>query len=241
MSYPYPQATAMPVRQGPHVSWMWLGIAMAVLAAISVVAYVGANIRSLDAGAEFPQTGPGEVTLPLYEGHHYGVYLPADDPVPVNTLDCTVSAQSAPAVPLDVEAWDGGWIAGEYEDFGRTWVAAGRFTSPVDGLATVTCEGAESGLLLYPDDETFMVLFAVIVAAGIVGLGGTALAITVGVMRGRRRRESRSASWGAPYGSYPSPYPAPPYQQYPPTGYPGSPPDPNGVPPWQWPSGPDPR
>ena len=242
MSYPYPPATAMPVRQGPHLAWLWLGIAMAVLAAISVVAYVSANIRGLDAGSEFPQTGPGEVTLPLYEGHLYGVYLPADDRAPIDPLACTVSQQAA-AVPLDLEEWDGGWIGGEYEDFGRTWVAAGRFTSPVDGLATVNCDGAASGLLLYPDDETFMVLFAVIVGAGVVGLGGTALAITVGVMRGRRRRENRLASWRAAYGSYPSPYPGSPYpgSPYPPTGYPGAPPDPNGAPPWQRPSGPDSR
>ena len=242
MSHPYPQATAPPARQGPHVTWLWLGIAMAVLAAVSVVAYISANIRDLDAGAEFPQSGPGEVTLPLYEGHLYGVYLPAEDWAPINTLACTLSQQAA-AVPLDLEEWDGGWIGGEYEDFGRTWVAAGRFTSPVDGLGTVSCEGAASGLLLYPDDKTFMVLFAVIAAAGVVGLGGTALAITVGVIRGRRRRDNGLASWRAAYGSYPSPYPGSPYpgSPYPPTGYPGAPPDPYGGPPWQGPSGRDSR
>jgi hypothetical protein len=108
----------------------------------------------------------------------------------------------------------------------------------VDGLATVTCEGAASGLLLYPDDETLMVLFAVVLGAGLVGLGGTALAITVGVIRGRRRRENTLAAWRGAYGPYPSPYPGSPY---PPTGYPGAPPYPDGAPPWQWPSGPDSR
>lgn len=242
MSYPYPQATATPVRLGPHLAWLWLGIAVAVLAVISVIAYVSANIRALDAGSELPQTGPGEVTLPLYEGHLYGVYLPAGDPAPIDTLACTVS-QQAVAVPLDLEAWDGGLISGEYEDFGRTWVAAGRFTAPVDGLATVTCDGAASGLLLYPDDETSMVLFAVVLGAGVVGLGGTALAITVGVIRGRRRRENALASWRGAYGPYPSPYPGEPYPgaPYPPAGYPGALPYPTGAPPWQWSSGPDSR
>jgi hypothetical protein len=243
VSYPYSQATAPQVRRGPHLAWLWLGIAMAVLAAVSVIAYVSMNIRGLDAGSEFPETGPGEVTLPLYEGHSYGVYLPADDWAPISTLACTVS-QQAPPVSLDLEEWDGGLTGGEYEDFGRQWVVAGRFQSPVDGLATVTCEGAASGLLLYPDDKAFMVLFAVVVAAGVVGLGGTALAITVGVTRGGRRRENTSASWGGAYAPYPgSPYRGSPYpgSPYPPTGYPGAPPDPYGAAPWPPPSGPETR
>ena len=250
MTYPYPHAMAGPTRQGPHLAWLWVGVALAVLAAASVLTYVITQFRSLEAGDVPPESGPGVVTIELFQGRPYGVYVPAAVPAPASsTLACSVQAGGL-SRPLVLQDWDGGIDGPLRVEFDTRWMAAGRFTSPVDGVASIECADTTSGLLVRPDDDTYAILGVVIIVGGAVGLAGTALAIVVGVLRGRRRQDWTGGSWAA-YGTYPPspmpypgiPYPGTPYPgtPYPPPGDPGAPPDPNGVPPQRWPSGPDPR
>jgi len=240
VNYPYPQAPAVPTRRGPHLAWLWVGVVVALLAAASVLTYVVTHLRSLEAGDVPPESGPGVVTIELFQGRPYGVYVPAAGPAPAPaTLACSVLARDA-ARPLVLQDWDGGIDGPVRTEFDKTWTVVGRFSSPVDGFATIDCADTTSGLLVRPDDDTYAILGVVVVAGGAVGLAGTALAIVVGVLRVRRRQDWTQGSWAAygPYPPSPMPYPGTPY---PPTGYPGAPPDPNAVPPQWWPSGPDPR
>ena len=241
MTYPYPQAMAMPTRRGPHLAWLWVGVAIAVLAASAVLTYVVTNFRSFDAGDVPPESGPGVVTIELFEGRPYGVYVPAAGPAPASArLACSVQAGDV-STPLVLEDWDGGIDGPVRTEFDSTWTVVGRFTSPVDGFATIDCPATTLGLLVRPDDDSYAILAVVVVAGGAVGLAGTALAIVVGVLRGRRRQDWTGGAWGAygPYPPSPSPYS---WAPYPPAGYPGAPPpDPNTVPPMRWPTDPDPR
>jgi hypothetical protein len=231
----------MPSRRGPHLAWLWVGVAIAVLAASAVLTYLIINFRSLEAGDAPPESGPGVVTIELFRGRPYGVYVPVEGPAHTSaTLACSLQAGGA-SRPLVLEDWDGGIDGPVRTEHDSTWEVVGRFSAPVAGFATIDCAATTPGLLVRPDDDAYAILAVVVIAGGVVGLAGTALAIVVGVLRGRRRQDWTAGPWGA-YGPYP-PSP-PPYAlaPYPPAGYPGGPPpDPNVVPPMRWPSDPDPR
>ena len=225
MTYAVPPPWQRGAPTGPHLAWLWLGVALAVLALGTVIAYGVTHIRELDAASVEPESGPGQVTIELSASHDYGVYVPVEVRETGTGLTCSASAAGVDA-PLVLSEWDGGIDGVQREEFGRSWEAVGAFSSPVSGHATVLCPAASAGLLVRPDDDIFAVFGVLVIGGGLVGLGGVALAIVIGVLGGQRSRAARGAP-GGPYAAYPpnASFPSyPPSQGFPPMGHPHAPP-----------------
>ena len=231
MTAPTPPRLAAPfpaASQGrrPHLAWLWLGVAIAVLAAGFVVAYSATDQNEDDAAGSTARSGPGEVPIEVSQGKSYGVYFPADEaPEFAASLTCQISTGGGTVTPLVLDEWGGGYDGPERREFGQTWQAVGLFESPTDGSASVACEGAESGLLVRPDDDVLLGVGLPVVLGVLVAVAGSALAIAVGITRSRRR----GTGSGGPGDSFyaprtpdlpPAPYVAPPPWERGP-GFPG--------------------
>ncbi len=187
MAAPDQDAPAAPAStSGPRLAWLWLGVAVAVLAGGWAVALAVTGDEP-EPGAS--QTGPGAVTIDVAEGGSYGVYFPAGEaPEFAASLSCRIAVGGGAGSPLVLDEWGGGNDGPQRSEFGRSWEAVGDFTSPLSGAATVTCDDAASGLLVRPADEAFLGVGGALVAAVLLSLAGAALAIVVGVARARGRR-----------------------------------------------------
>ncbi len=177
-------AAPQPTR-GPSLAWLWLGVAVAVLAAGWAVALSVAE----DEPEGPSQTGPGAVTIEVTKGGAYGVYFPAGEaPEFAASLSCRIAAGSGAGSPLDLDEWGGGYDGPERTEFGQLWEAVGEFTAPLSDAATVSCDDAASGLLVRPVDDSVLGVGWAVVAGDSLFFAGAALAIAVVIGRARRRR-----------------------------------------------------
>ena len=205
-------AAPQPTR-GPRLAWLWLGVAVALLAAGWAV-YLSATGDEPEGGS---QTGPGTVTIEVAKGGSYGVYFPAGErPEFAASLSCRIAAGSGAGSPLELDEWGGGYDGPERTEFGRSWEAVGDFTSPVAGAATVSCDDAASGMLVRPVDEGVLGVGWAVVAAVLLSLAGAALAIAVIIGRARRRRPGRGSPGDGTYRPDDAAYnPPPPWERGP--------------------------
>ena len=215
MTAPEHAAPAPPApARGPRLAWLWLGVAVAVLAAGWAVA-LAATGDEPEQGAS--RTGPGAVTIEVSEGGSYGVYFPAGEaPEFAAALSCRIAAGSGAGTPLVLDEWGGGDDGPQRTEFGRSWEAVGVFTSPLTGAATVSCDDAASGLLVRPVDDAFLGVGGPVVAAVLMSLAGAALAIAVIIGRIRRRRTGPGSPGDGTYRPDDAKYnPPPPYERGP--------------------------
>jgi hypothetical protein len=176
----------------PAARWYLLPGALVLAAVVGFLAVVILNLGGLRLLDDPIGIGPADEGARLYlvEGQDYVVYVEGNAPAPTA---CTVVA-AGESGPVAI-AKNNSWIVLSTESVaGRTYRYTVSFTSPVTGVASVTCQGVNSGMMVRSDDTPLAyVTIATLAAGGLTAVASVAFLIII-----LRRRAAKRWAPAAP-------------------------------------------